>query len=673
MGSRKYTSNGSSKTLVTFFRVNLGISNAVLICAAWVVLLIAGSQASFAQATFVDPPVPPSLDRIELPPNYRLPPSGGLRDSFQTNTGQYGVESTAPSRTHRTRTGRTIPTLRARYRRQDGDLFGESQAESGDAAGGSIFDALENGPQPPATKRPTQNNSSGGATQGNPFGEPETRTPFDPSPREPLMDTKREEPTLQPRPEKRTPLRSVREGSPQLPDGSEFTPDARSIPELPMPDGGTRSTEKAGTTRAAEDTSPNLPLPEEEDIEDALIEFNDDLEGYDLVDPRDRPRESSGSSRRRQTTNRERSRSKASNVYRPAREPSYYSRPTDTYGQYPPGYRADSTYGAQPYAQSNAMEAIVQTAVEQAMRNYAANPANTAVAPYYGRGCACPPSPDCGCGPQGAQAFSANPELILSQQFTQPSSSHCPPTVANEVYEGVVCGEKEIESYNPQRFPYKNSGLGIGGLSLGAIRNSGPNVYYGSVFGGWAGLDDLMLSGEEGQIQIENDDGFAAGFAFGQIQGKNLRSEIEVTYRSNDLNGMSLSDQAGAIQLLEGDGTIESISGMFNVFWDFTDAPTGRLKPYLGFGFGGVSADADFEVDGMSTLDDGNDTSLAYQWIGGINFQTSERSDFYVEYRYFVADSLHFNTTLPTGSIIDSAGELEYRTSNVVFGLRMKF
>jgi len=114
--------------------------------------------------------------------------------------------------------------------------------------------------------------------------------------------------------------------------------------------------------------------------------------------------------------------------------------------------------------------------------------------------------------------------------------------------------------------------------------------------------DDLMLSGDEGQIQIGNEGGFAGGLALGKIQGKNLRSELEVTYRGNDLTSMTLNNLAGSTQLLEGDGRIDTVSGMLNVIWDFTDFPTQRFKPYLGAGFGGISANADFQIDGQSTL-----------------------------------------------------------------------
>ena len=728
MGSRKYTGRRGPKILASFLKARrCGIS--VLLLWAWLnFLLLAGPQTTHAQ-----PPVPPRLNN--LPKNHQLPLTGGLIDDFDGNYNQQPVGDTNFSPKRR----RTIPTLRARYRPQDGDLFGEGQAKPKNSARGSIFDAPKDGPQPPAKKPPARRNPFGEPTEGNLFGkpkdgpqppakkpparrnpfgepnqdnlfgEPKNRTPFDPSPREPVMDTKREQPT--PRRSKNRNTNQSRDGLPKLPDGSEYTPDSKSIPELPMPDGGTRSTEKAGRVPDKRRGSSILTVPDD-DISEEIEKLEKELDRLDLIDPRDReeidklereldsldlidprdrsPRSNESSRRQRRTSDREeedfRRRQTGSNVYRPARDPSYYSRPTgygsSTFGQYPQAYDPNSAYGAYPQVAPKDMELIVQDAVRHAMSNYAANPANPAVAPYYGRGYACPPCPPClqasaspevGGGPRGGQVFPTDPAASLSQQFTQPSSSSCPPAVANEVYEGVVCGDQEIDSHGPTGFPRKATGLSIGGLGLGAVRNYGPNIYYGSIFGGWVGLDDLMLSGDEGQIQIGNEGGFAGGLALGKIQGKNLRSELEVTYRGNDLTSMTLNNLAGSTQLLEGDGRIDTVSGMLNVIWDFTDFPTQRFKPYLGAGFGGISANADFQIDGQSTLGDGNDTSLAYQWIAGINFQTRSQSDFFVEYRYFAADSLHFNTTLPAGALIDGDGELEYRTSNVLFGFRMKF
>ncbi len=599
------------------------------------------------------------------PQNHLIPGTADLTKEFpRSNTTGYG----------RPVKRRTIPTMRARFRPQDGDLFGEDQANP--AEEGSIFEKLNEGPQPRATapKPPQAKPPKIRARQANPFGEPDSPIPgFDPSPDPPMMDT---------RPEQADPIRQrtdqaprPRQQMPRLPEGGEFTPDRDSVPDLPTPSGETRSTEKAGNDDVEADDLPGLLMPEEDDFEE--------LDDAEAIRPDDRsPRSSRSSRRRRGTAARDRTENRrhrgGTNVYRPAREPSYYSMPTDprmeayrdTYGNYPPGMPngyapnpsasnpyASSGYGPNPYAAGP----------------YGPNPYAQYGTADYGYAYACPPCPpcghppapaaNCGCGPQHTPPYPTDPR----QQFAQPASTHCSPEVANEVYEGVVCGDQEIVSA-ANRCPKPATLTGGGGLS-----GDGPMLYYTSLFGGWTGLDDLMLSGEEGQIQIGNDDGVALGFAFGQIQGKNLRSELEITYRTNDLEGMTLTPAMGASQFLAGDGTIESVSGMLNIFWDFADLPTRRFKPYLGGGIGGVSVDADFQVNQQATLRDGNDTSLAYQWIAGINYQTNRFSDLFFEYRYFAADSLHFNTILPADSIIDGDGELEYRTSNLLFGMRLKF
>ena len=114
-----------------------------------------------------------------------------------------------------------------------------------------------------------------------------------------------------------------------------------------MPDGSERSTEKAGTVPPEEEGFPSLVSPSEEEnprespresLEDEYNRFKEDVENLDSIDPSDRSPRSSNSSRRLRSEQERRSRNSGSNVYRPAREPSYYSRPTDTYGQYAPGY-----------------------------------------------------------------------------------------------------------------------------------------------------------------------------------------------------------------------------------------------------------------------------------------------------------------------------------------------
>jgi len=164
MGSRKYTGPSGPRKLVTFFKARFCSINTVLLCVAWIVLLVAGPEAIYAQS---------ASQRLDaaLPQNHRLPLSSGLRG---TEAGRYRAQTSASSTIRR-----TIPTLRARYRAQDGDLFGEGQANSDGSAGGSIFDQLEKGPQPPATKRPAQKNPFGEPSAEDPFGKSKPRVPFD--------------------------------------------------------------------------------------------------------------------------------------------------------------------------------------------------------------------------------------------------------------------------------------------------------------------------------------------------------------------------------------------------------------------------------------------------------------------------------------------------------------
>ena len=577
-----------------------------------------------------------------------------------------------------------MPTSEARFVRQD-DLFGEDQAP------GANPDAFGEPRRRPAPRVP-------GSRVPN-SRVPEARTPIvqpPSSPRENRSNTDSPIPrsgsgraTI--KNERRSAdssRRRSRQAEPQLPPGGNFTPNPDSIPEMPMPGGQTRSTEKARSIFDKDDV--DLEAPEDfDDLED--FDIDDMSESEDRTD--------------RRTTEEEyvvgRRRPQGSNVYRPAPDPSHYTQPTDEslrnyqlyaeqyflqYGQYPPPpntmnpyalfpkpsnthpavpnpYAAN--YAANPYA-AHPYAGVPYAGVPHAGANYGANPAFPSVA--GGFGCpTCPTCPtvqptllasaNCGCQPDNGG---------MGQSFLNPVSTCSQAAVADDVYSGVVCGDREIAQCSPS----------VSAPSLAAtnrLRGGGPLLFYSSVFVGGTGFSNLNLSGEDGNIDIGDEDGVALGFAFGQIQGKNLRSEVEVTYRTNDLNGFNLQNLDGDNQFLSGAGTLESFAVMFNVFWDFVDVPSARFKPYLGGGIGGVSVDTDFQINGIERFDDGSDTSLAYQWIGGVNYRATQYSNLFVEYRYFAADSLHLTTTLPANSIVDGDGELNYRTNNILFGMRMKF
>ena len=551
----------------------------------------------------------------------------------------------------------------ARYRQQDGDVFGEDQA-----AGGNPFgDAPVESPiqeSPFAPYNPTLPNRK--TPIENPFGEPEIEPPtVDPTPRTPPMDTR-------PRP-------------PRLPQGAEFTPDEGSIIELPKPGGGTRETDNARTERSPRSTGrARTPrsIPDPDEVSPGDFKGRSVLEEEE-TQPRPTPRNTNGrDSRDRDDDPR---RPFRSNVYRPARDPSYYVKPLEpdqqannAAGPYAPNA---NPYGANPYA-ANPNAANPNAANPYAANPYATNPyaANPYAAPYQRPYPAPYPA-----APYGA-AYAMNPYMglgcppaCLGCQSCAPANC-CPPTNA---YAGCPtptpadCHDDVYEPVVSQPAECVRSGLGLNLCRRGSnsiLTPAGVPLYYLSLFGGWSDLSDLEINNEEGTINLDSRDGVGLGAAFGQIQGRNLRSEFELTYRNHDIEDLFLNDLAGGSETIEGVGDVESFAGMFNVYWEFVDLLGGRLSPYIGAGVGAVNVTADARLDGgTEAFQDGEDSSFAYQYMVGLNYKLREHSDLFVEYRHFAADSLRLDASLPEGSLLNGEGELNYQTNNIFFGMRLKF
>ena len=190
-------------------------------------------------------------------------------------------------------------------------------------------------------------------------------------------------------------------------------------------------------------------------------------------------------------------------------------------------------------------------------------------------------------------------------------------------------------------------------------------LFYVSVFGGYTQLEDTTASSSLGFVlanssTVQFNDGFGVGVALGQFQGPNLRTELELTYRNNQADSLSILGLPGDI-----DGSAESLTGLFNVIWDFSPRPIYRnFQPYTGIGLGFTILDIDvpnnlFEVNESQS-------SFAFQLMAGISRPLTLRTDGFVEYRYLNADSVR----LVAGS---AAGSVEYETDDIFFGIRMHF
>lgn len=203
-----------------------------------------------------------------------------------------------------------------------------------------------------------------------------------------------------------------------------------------------------------------------------------------------------------------------------------------------------------------------------------------------------------------------------------------------------------------------------GGYGNGIVNGLLESTFYLSLFGGYSNLTPVTISDSTGDFRIDAGDGYLLGAALGQYQGLNLRTEIEFSFRDNDLISVtSPSDSAFVPPNFENAG-VRSYAGMANAIWEFIEFPSNRVKPYVGAGFGFVNVEAQAEIGEMSAFEgiDSSDSSFGYQAFAGLNFQANETLDVFAEYRYMKADSLQLGDF-----------GFDYETSNVFGGLRVKF
>lgn len=201
-------------------------------------------------------------------------------------------------------------------------------------------------------------------------------------------------------------------------------------------------------------------------------------------------------------------------------------------------------------------------------------------------------------------------------------------------------------------------------------------LFYISVFGGYSDSEIDGLAVERrvevptlGQYQL--DDGYGFGFAIGQTQGANLRTELEYSFRSNDATTFELNNLAD----LDLSGDVSASSGMFNFAWDFNNIQSvSRIRPYIGGGVGFSFVDADLEYDTntkLHTTDIDNDTAFAWQAFAGITYQFSTSMNFFVEYRHFDVSGLTLESQPDTDTVL--FGDFDYRVNNLFAGFRLRF
>lgn len=204
-----------------------------------------------------------------------------------------------------------------------------------------------------------------------------------------------------------------------------------------------------------------------------------------------------------------------------------------------------------------------------------------------------------------------------------------------------------------------------------------PNHYfYGSAFGGVNFLEDQDVDINERDSdlteydfgEIEFDTGFIVGGALGVDFYHAWRTELELSYRENDVSSY-FEGSIGEDQSQSGD-QISAFAVMANIWRDF------HINEAVGFHIGGgvgvarVSLDlADIDFDDVATVDD-HDWALAAQGGVGLDWRFANGMVASLDYRAFITEGLEFDGVDDDG---DSFGfEMdEYLSQSIMVGLRV--
>ena len=210
----------------------------------------------------------------------------------------------------------------------------------------------------------------------------------------------------------------------------------------------------------------------------------------------------------------------------------------------------------------------------------------------------------------------------------------------------------------------------IGLLSAGSSSLTLADKYF-SVFGAYTKAKDFDFQVAPGTVSTDFDDGYGLGAAFGKRFGlagdKNRwRVEGELSYRSNDVDTHKLN---GGAALAGSAGKLKSSALMVNVLFDINEPA--KVTPYLGAGLGVSKVEADgFGVSAIPNVLDDDDTVLAYQFIAGLGWDVSQKTELFTEYRYFATDDPSVTTSAATGAV---GTDISYKSNNILLGARFRF
>jgi len=195
------------------------------------------------------------------------------------------------------------------------------------------------------------------------------------------------------------------------------------------------------------------------------------------------------------------------------------------------------------------------------------------------------------------------------------------------------------------------AGLLVAASGVASAEQPGP---YFSLGVGANFLNDADLTGTGVSDKAEFNTGWAGLGALGYAFDRNWRAELELGYRSNDID--SLTGGGGNA------GSVNAWTLMGNVLYDIN---TGSAwTPYLGVGAGALRyRAAGLQATSTSTVND-SDTRFAYQGIAGVGYDLTPSTQLFLDYHFLKA------TDPKVSSSAGTSLKSEYESHTVMIGLR---
>ncbi len=151
--------------------------------------------------------------------------------------------------------------------------------------------------------------------------------------------------------------------------------------------------------------------------------------------------------------------------------------------------------------------------------------------------------------------------------------------------------------------------------------------------------------------EADYDNGIGVYSALGYAYDNNWRTELEFSYRDNDVRHWAGDGQGFSGFPSQLSGGIKARSLLINIIRDFDTGSA--LTPYAGFGVGGANYRANINGSNptafggpLAVAIDDVETRLAFQGIAGLGFALAENLTLDLSYRYFTSLKPEFEGTL---------------------------